>query len=89
MSKATPVLENTQGKGLSPKHNQQEDTVKVVDVEVEDAIVTPLGIQKDNFTLFGAFGLAFSVINSWVVIVVGLGAGLVACGPSARGSGDP
>jgi hypothetical protein len=84
MSVSSPSLCETPDKHLSPKGTQPEDTVKVIDVEVENTLATPLGIKRDNFTLFGAFGLAFSVINSWVVLVVGLGAGLVAGGPSAR-----
>ena len=71
-------------KGPSPKDIEHDHSVKVIEAAPQDAIFTPTGVEKDNFTLFGAFGLAFSVINSWVVLVVGLGAGLVAGGPSAR-----
>lgn len=74
---------HTPDRTISLKDGWPENNVNVVETEV-DNIVTPSGIKKDNFTLFGAFGLAFSVINSWVVLVVGLGAGLVAGGPSAR-----
>lgn len=43
----------------------------------------PNGLDRNAFSPLTAFGLAFSVINSWVVLVVGLGSGLVSGGPSA------
>jgi hypothetical protein len=43
---------------------------------------TPL--VKNAFNGLSAFGFAFSVLNTWVVLVVGLGSGLASGGPSAR-----
>jgi hypothetical protein len=33
-----------------------------------------------------AFGFCFAVLNTWVVLLAGLGAGLSSGGPTARGS---
>lgn len=58
---------------------QTDVTVTLVGEVATTGIHTP----KGTFSLLSAFGLAFSVINSWVVLVVGLGSGLTSGGSSA------
>ncbi|OCF57852.1 hypothetical protein L486_05317 [Kwoniella mangroviensis CBS 10435] len=60
-------------------------TINIVDSDTAavDGLQTPKGLDREAFGPLTAFGLAFSVINSWVVLVVGLGSGLVSGGPSA------
>jgi hypothetical protein len=59
-------------------------TVTLVDDNRHDDRVADSDIEKASFSFLSAFGLAFSVINSWVVLVVGLGSGLISGGPSVR-----
>ncbi|WRT67526.1 uncharacterized protein IL334_004498 [Kwoniella shivajii] len=66
------------------KANGSQTAIYVLDShqECDNAIVTHPGLEKNTSSPLTAFGLAFSVINSWVVLVVGLGSGLVSGGPS-------
>jgi hypothetical protein len=41
-------------------------------------------LAKNAFNNLSAFGFSFAVLNTWVVLVVGLGSGLASGGPSAR-----
>ncbi|WWC93171.1 hypothetical protein V866_000004 [Kwoniella sp. B9012] len=60
-------------------------TINIVDSDTVavNSLQTPKGLDREAFSPLTAFGLAFSVINTWVVLVVGLGSGLVSGGPSA------
>ena len=40
-------------------------------------------LEKDSFSFIGVVSLAVSCINSWVVLVTALGAGLTSGGPTA------
>ncbi|WWC88938.1 uncharacterized protein L201_003853 [Kwoniella dendrophila CBS 6074] len=60
-------------------------TVDVVEFDPAPSEEKPdlVVLDRNVFSPLTAFGLAFSVINSWVVLVVGLGSGLISGGPSA------
>lgn len=72
--------ENLQVLEAQPGQQQQFQFKEAAQAEV----VRPLDTHA--FTFLDVFSLAFSCINSWVVLVVGLGAGLVSGGPTARES---
>lgn len=65
-----------------------EHSVTNVDIlEVgEDAALGETPLAQGSFSVLSAFGFAFAVLNSWCVLVVGLGSGLASGGPSARES---
>jgi hypothetical protein len=44
---------------------------------------TDAPLAKNAFNNLSAFGFSFAVLNTWVVLVVGLGSGLASGGPSA------
>ncbi|WVW83085.1 hypothetical protein I302_105103 [Kwoniella bestiolae CBS 10118] len=69
----------------SPKPAAEETVINIVDSDTVAVapLETPEGLDTNAFSPLTAFGLAFSVINSWVVLVVGLGSGLISGGPSA------
>ncbi|WWC62351.1 uncharacterized protein I303_104947 [Kwoniella dejecticola CBS 10117] len=73
------------GSKTPPKQTSVTANVNVLDTDqvIDHHIITPEGLEKNAFSPLTAFGLAFSVINSWVVLVVGLGSGLISGGPSA------
>ncbi|OCF40042.1 hypothetical protein I317_06180 [Kwoniella heveanensis CBS 569] len=49
----------------------------------DDNFQTVQVLEKGNFGFVSAFGYAFSVINSWVIMVAAIGSGLVSGGPSS------
>ena len=59
---------------------------EVVVLEAEDNEALPVQLEK-SFTSMAAFGFCFAVLNSWVVLLAGLGAGLSSGGPTAREHG--
>lgn len=56
--------------------------VAILDSQEHPQVITPL--NTNAFSGLSAFGFGFAVLNTWVGLVVGLGAGLAAGGPSAR-----
>jgi hypothetical protein len=54
-------------------------------LEVDDEQAPPAQLQQ-SFSGMAAFGFCFAVLNTWVVLLAGLGAGLSSGGPTARGS---
>jgi hypothetical protein len=58
---------------------------QVTVAELSDASVTPTTteLDKNAFNNLSAFGFSFAVLNTWVVLVVGLGSSLISGGPSA------
>lgn len=69
----------------SSDDNCPSDQVAVQELVVNDSppevVTQPL--DKNAFNNLSAFGFCFSVLNTWVVLVVGLGASLMSGGPSA------
>jgi len=58
------------------------DTAIVAELDVLNA---PHDVEPEAkaFSNVSAFGFAFAVLNTWVVLVVGLGSALLSGGPSA------
>lgn len=46
-------------------------------------VVPTSNLEKNAFSNLSAFGFCFAVLNTWVVLVVGLGSSLASGGPSA------
>jgi hypothetical protein len=70
--------------GSPPKQVGRSEVVDAVPVIYDDDNLAGQQILvKNSFTFINVFSLAFSCINSWVVLVVGLGAGLSSGGPTA------
>jgi len=60
----------------------QPNLTEIFVLEAEDDEGLPVQLEK-SFTSMAAFGFCFAVLNSWVVLLAGLGAGLSSGGPTA------
>jgi len=58
-----------------------EATIAINVIEVDQDGVQPVQLAK-SFSSLAAFGFCFAVLNSWVVLLAGLGAGLASGGPT-------
>lgn len=65
----------------TPKQPVSETAIFVLQVGDDD--VQPVQLEN-SFSSFAAFGFCFGVLNTWVVLLTGLGAGLISGGPSTR-----